>query len=351
MIEYRTGNIFDVDVEALVNTVNCQGFMGRGLSLQFKDVFPGNFKAYQKACREGKVEPPRMFVFDRRKITGPRYIVNFPTKRHWRGKSRMEDIESGLDELAKEIREREIQSIAIPPLGSGLGGLIWEDVREQIEGRMQHLDGVHVVVFEPSPAFKWDRMRDNRPVPKMTKGRAALVGLMRRYSEGGIDPLISLLEVHKMMYFMQCAGENLRLDYKRAPYGPYAEKLRHVLRDVEGYYVSGYADGGDDPTKQLKLVPKAYEEAKEFIEGHPKMQERFGKVSELVGGFESPFGLELLATVHWIVEHDGETTMKGLLNALRSWSRTKAKFTERQVRIAVERLVSKGWMCPLESAE
>lgn len=351
MIEYRTGNIFDANVEALVNTVNCQGFMGRGLSLQFKDAFPGNFRAYKKACQKGQVEPPRMFVFDRRKLTGPRYIVNFPTKRHWRGKSRMEDIEAGLDELAREIRERRIQSIAIPPLGSGLGGLIWGDVKDQIESRLCGLDEVRIVVIEPSPDYKWDRMRDNRRVPKMTKGRAALVGLMRRYSEGGIDPLISLLEVHKMMYFMQCAGENLRLNYKRAPYGPYAEKLRHVLRDVEGYYVSGYSDGGDDPTKQLELVPKAYEEASDFLEEHPRMRERFAKVSELVEGFESPFGLELLATVHWIVDQERVTTMRGLLNALRAWSPSKAKFTERQVGIAVERLTGKGWVRPLEPVE
>ena len=133
MIEYKTGDILAADTEALVNTVNCVGVMGRGIALQFKNAFPENFVAYERACRLGEVQPGRMFVFDTHGLTNPRFIINFPTKRHWRGKSRLEDIDSGLEALVEEIRARGIRSIAIPPLGSGLGGLNWLDVRPRIE--------------------------------------------------------------------------------------------------------------------------------------------------------------------------------------------------------------------------
>ena len=344
MIQFKIGNILDERVDALVNTVNCVGFMGRGLSLQFKKAFPDNYRAYVTACRRQDVEPGRMFVVENTTIDGLRYIVNFPTKRHWRAKSRMEDIESGLEALGEEIRRRDIRSIAIPPLGSGLGGLAWGDVRERIVERMRHLEDVQVVVFEPSAGFKWDRMRDSRPVPRMTKGRAALVGLIQRYLNGGLDPFVTLLEIHKLMYFMQRAGEPLRLRFRAARYGPYAENLRHVLHAVEGYYVSGYADGGDDPKTRLHLTPRAYEEAMTVLEKHRATQERFERVVQLVDGFESSFGLELLATVHWVLESDPSVRKESeLVERLHAWDPPKKQFTARQVGIAAERLATAGW--------
>src|ERR1700693_2272492 len=149
MIEYSTGDILQADAEALVNTVNCVGIMGRGIALQFKNAFPENFKAYVAACKREDVQPGRMFVYETGQLTNPKYIINFPTKRHWRGKSRMEDIDAGLEALAHEIRKRRIRSISLPPLGSGLGGLDWREVRPRIEAALCSLDDVHVIVFEP----------------------------------------------------------------------------------------------------------------------------------------------------------------------------------------------------------
>ena len=149
MIEYKTGDILLEKAEALVNTVNCVGIMGRGLALQFKENFPENFEAYAEHCKRGGMQPGRVFVFERDKITLPRYIINFPTKRHWRGQSRMDDIESGLASLKGEIRSRGIRSVAIPPLGCGLGGLNWSDVRACVETVLAELDGVEITVFEP----------------------------------------------------------------------------------------------------------------------------------------------------------------------------------------------------------
>lgn len=232
MIEYRTGDILRADAEALVNTVNCVGIMGRGVALQFKNAYPENFKAYEAACAREEVQPGRMFVFETGYLTNPKYIINFPTKRHWRGKSRMADIEAGLSALAEEIRTRRIRSIAIPPLGSGLGGLDWRDVRPRIEAALRNFDDVRVIVFEPHAAPESRVVARSRDVPNMTAGRAALVVLMHRYLGGLMDPFVTLLEVHKLMYFMQQAGQPLRLQFSKGPYGPYAENLRHVLRTV-----------------------------------------------------------------------------------------------------------------------
>ena len=145
-------------------------------------------------------------------------------------------------------------------------------------------------------------------VPKMTRRPATLVALMHRYILALLDPFITLLEVHKLMYFMQLAGEPLRLELKKGPYGPHAENLRHVLRGVEGHLISGYRDGGDAPGRQLELVPGAIEDATSFLDGRPETKERLNRVVELVEGFESSFGLELLSTVHWVAsEHPGST--------------------------------------------
>jgi O-acetyl-ADP-ribose deacetylase (regulator of RNase III) len=210
MIEFRAGDMLKADAEALVNTVNCVGIMGRGIALQFKNDFPENFKAYQAACAREEVQPGKMFVFDTRRLTGPRFIINFPTKRHWRGKSRMEDIDTGLKALVEEIRMRGIRSIAIPPLGSGLGGLNWAEVRPRIIEALHGFNDLQVIVFEPNSAPVATKSRD---IPSMTAGRAALVVLMHRYLGGLMDPFVTLIEVQKLMYFMQEAGEPLRLNY------------------------------------------------------------------------------------------------------------------------------------------
>ncbi len=344
MIEYKTGNILTEDAEAIINTVNCVGVMGRGIALQFKKAFPENFKAYAAACKREEVQPGRMFIYDMGGLTNPRYIVNFPTKRHWRGKSRMEDIESGLEALAGEIRERGIRSIAIPPLGSGLGGLEWSEVRQRIEQALADMHDVRVIIFEPKGTPAAEKMVRNREAPKMTPGRAALVELMHRYLAGLLDPFVTLLEVHKLMYFMQEAGEPLRLKYNKAPYGPYAENLRHVLNAIEGHLVSGYADGGDAPDKPLQLVPGAIEDANAFLGAHAETRERFDQVTKLVEGFESPFGLELLATVHWVMKHEKASSVEEVINRIHAWNTRKLQFTPRQIGLAVAVLSRQGWV-------
>ena len=344
MIEHRTGDIFEADVEALVNSVNCVGVMGRGIALQFKTAFPENFKAYERACKRDEVQPGRMFVYESGKMTNPRLIINFPTKRHWRAKSRIEDIDAGLDALAAEIKARNIQSIAIPPLGSSLGGLDWSVVRPRIEAALDKLDNLQVLLFEPGGGPVDDRPNRSTKAPRMTRGRTALITLMDRYLRGLLDPFVTLLEIHKLMYFMEAAGEPLKLEFTEGYYGPYSENLRHVLRRMEGHLVSGFQDGGEAPGKQIELVPGAVEDAAKFLERHRDTKERLARVDQLVDGFESPSGLELLATVHWVASGHSQPTDEVVIAGTYAWGPQKRQFTERQIRLALKVLREKGWL-------
>lgn len=345
MIEFKTGNLLKEQTEALVNTVNCVGVMGRGVALQFKKAYPENFAAYRQACQKREVCPGKMLVFGTGRLTPPQYIINFPTKRHWRGKSRLEDIESGLRALVLEIEKRNITSIALPPLASGLGGRDWQkEIRPLVEIYLGPLRNTRVVAFEPGPSAEPADGRIARTVPNMTPGRAALIGLIDRYLAGLMDFSVTLLEVHKLMYFMQEAGEALRLRYVKAPYGPYAENLRHVLREIEGYYMSGYVVEGDKPDQELELVPGAIDDAREFLIGHTETRQRFERVAELVEGFETPFGLELLSTVHWVAAQLNAQTSDEVVRTTYDWSERKRQFSETQILLALNHLRTKGWI-------
>jgi len=345
MITFKTGDLLNEDAEALVNTVNCVGVMGRGVALQFKKHYKDNFKQYEAACKRKEVVPGKMFVFKTNYLTNPQYIINFPTKRHWRGASRIEDIENGLIDLVRVIDEYGIRSIALPPLGCGLGGLDWNSVRELIINYLADISGLEVIVFEPKGGPETEKMVKNRKVPQMTPGRAALVGLIHTYLAGLLDPFVTLLEVHKLMYFLQESGEHLKLRFSKGLYGPYAENLRHVLNAIEGHLISGYADGGDTPDKKLELVPEAYKEASTFLLKYPQTKQHFDRVSELVEGFETPFGMELLATVHWAVTKGNASDLGDAIAYTYNWNDRKKQFNTRQIELAYNVLCKKGWIC------
>ena len=344
MIRYKTGDIFKENAEAIVNTVNCVGVMGRGIALQFKKFFPENFKAYVAACKHKDIQLGKMFIYETGQLTNPRFIINFPTKNHWRQKSHLTDIEQGLLALVKEIRDRNITSIAIPPLGSGLGGLNWADVRPRIENALKKIDNIDVIIFEPKNEIMQSTKLNN--ILNMTTGRAALVSLIDRYLSGLMDPFVTLLELHKLMYFMQEAGEPLRLQYKKAFYGPYAENLRHVLNTIEGHLISGYSDGEDNPAKKIELLPGALQESVDFLNTQAAADtlKNLEKVTDLVDGFETPFGLELLSTVHWVAKKENSNTINKIIEKVYAWNNKKKRFTAKQIEVAYEVLKNKKWL-------
>ncbi len=344
MIKITKGDILKADAQALVNTVNCVGVMGRGIALQFRKAFPENFKVYKKACDKKQLQPSKMLILDLNRFENPRFIVNFPTKRHWKDKSKIEDIQEGLDALIEEVRKLKIKSIAIPPLGCGLGGLSWKQVKPMIEKAFEVLPEVQVFLYEPAGAPAIEKMVKEKKPPKMTVGRAALLALMNRYLEALMDPFVSLLEIHKLMYFMQESGEKLRLRYTKATYGPYAQNLRHVLNEIEGYFIKGFGDAEDRPDKQIELVPEAIKRADSYLKGHDVTHKHFDRVVDLISGFETPFGMELLSTVHWVATKDGAQDLEQAIEKTYQWNERKKMFKKEHIRVAYEILEKKDWL-------
>lgn len=183
MITEAQGSLLDADVDALVNTVNTVGVMGKGIALQFRSAYPEMFKDYRRAVKAGEVEIGRMHVWETGLLTGPRFVINFPTKRHWRGGSELAWIEAGLKDLVRTIEERRISSIAVPPLGCSNGGLDWHVVEPKISEALDQLPDVGVLVYAPGPAVAAAQMPTAGDLPRMTPGRAALVAIMRAYAE------------------------------------------------------------------------------------------------------------------------------------------------------------------------
>ncbi len=342
-----SGNLLKADVDALVNTVNTVGVMGKGIALQFKKAFPANFKAYEKACKNGKVELGSMFIVDNGQLTTPRWIINFPTKGHWRSKSRLAAIEQGLDDLALRIQELEISSIAIPPLGCGNGGLDWPDVEKAIHDRLAGLP-VAVHLFAPAGAPAASDMANATERPNLTPGKAALVHMLHRYSQLSFGA--SLVEVQKLMYFLQESGQKLRLNYEKGHYGPYAHNLNHVLIRLEGHHLKGYGDGSQrvQDSEPIVVMPGASAEAEEAIRSFtdPGLGARIEQTLALAEGFESAYGLELLASVHWCATNEtGVTTPEAAAACVRSWTRRKQRmFTPKHVETAWNHLVDHGWL-------
>lgn len=344
MVEIGYGNLLEAKAEALVNTVNCVGVMGRGVALQFRQAFPSNYQAYKKACDNKEVRIGKMFVTDLARFANPKHIINFPTKKHWRGASKLEYIEEGLIDLVRVVKDCGIRSIAIPPLGCGLGGLKWSDVQPRIVDALGSINNLDILLFEPNEQPEPIRVVNHTEPPPMTSGRAVLLILMGRYLAGLMDPFVSLLEIHKLMYFMQEAGQPLKLKFNQAPYGPYAENLRHVLIKVDGHFIKGYGDGTDDPRRAIEIEDSALTLANDVFKAEAALQEKFDRVEKLIDGYETPFGMELLATVHWVVTRQQARDPLEATQKVHAWNDRKAMFSERHVRTAWESLARRDWI-------
>jgi len=349
MIEEGNGNLLDADVEALVNTVNTVGVMGKGVALQFKIAFPQMFKEYQKACKLGQVKIGKMYVYRNNPTSNPKFIINFPTKIHWKQDSDIEFIREGLQSLLEVIKINNIKSIALPPLGCGMGGLNWIEVLPLIHQAFKELPDVQVLVFPPNVANEPKQIVARTVCPELNWIRASVIKIMGRYPILGYE--LTLLEANKLLYFLQEAGVSLKLNFEKNTYGPYADNLRHLLISFEGHYISGLAQGSTKPQTPITLKPNALPEAQKYIDVNKAQFENneklISKVLELISGFESPYGMELLSTVHWTIKHENyePTNVEGIIRHIQRWNSRKKKIMKPEhIRMALKRLESTGWV-------
>ena len=348
MITYTSGDIFGADVDAIVNTVNTVGVMGKGLALQFKRRYPDNYDEYRAACEAGTVRLGEMFVTETHQLMGPRLIVNFPTKGHWKADSRIADIRAGLDDLIKVIRQRGITSIAVPPLGAGNGGLDWKQVRPVIASALEPLTDVRVEVFEP--VSKHFPIAPGK-APNMTKSRALLIELMLAYARQreATEPWedargASHLEIQKLMYFASISLPPLKLDYARGPYGPYSDVVRIMLQEMEGTYLNGFGDGSDPvlALAPVEVTDTGLEALDAFVPAGQDAEAISRTVSEVlayVAGFEGPYPLELLSSVRWATKATGTNDSQAVIKYVRGWTERKGRlFTEHHIGTALARV-------------
>lgn len=322
MIRSVQGNLLEDSAEAYVNTVNTVGVMGKGIALQFKQAFPDVFKQYAKDCKNGHVKVGEMHVVSTSSLTNPKYIINFPTKQHWRNPSKLDFIKDGLQDLQRVIKENDIKSIALPPLGCGNGGLDWSIVRPLIVAAFQD-DDIDVHLYEPAGAPHVDKMIVRTEPPTMTKGRALLLAAMNAYKGPGYK--MSQLEVQKIAYFLFEIDALPKLRFGKGHYGPYAENLNHVLQQMEGHMIRGYGDRTTD--SEIYILENVMDVVNSYLINDSKAMIQLKEVQQLMDGFENPYGLELLSSVYWIMKHAPSRAedMAYVVQELQSWNERKKR--------------------------
>lgn len=353
MFRFTQGNLLDADVEAVVNTVNTVGVMGKGIALMFKERFPENFEAYDRACKRKEVQLGRMFVTESPELSGPRWIINFPTKGHWRYPSRLEWIEEGLVDLRRVVIEKSIRSIAVPPLGSGNGGLDWRDVRPLIESALGDLVDVAVVVYEPTA--KYQNVMKGKGVEALTPARAMIAEMIRRYGVLGLE--CSILEVQKIAWVLTRMlahlkmSDPLQLDFKADRYGPYAAKLGHLLNAMDGSYLHCEKRIADaSPLDTMYFDPEWQTRLNNYLkssDGAPYMP-AIEAADGLIDGFQSPLGMEVLATVDWLISRQNVgANLPAIKTGLAQWpagtdaaERKLKLFSDKLLEAAIQRLRS-----------
>lgn len=325
--------------------------MGKGIALMFRERFPLNFDAYERACKVGEVQTGKMFVTESKDLFGPKWIINFPTKTHWRVKTKLEWIEKGLVDLERVIREKKIRSIAIPPLGCGNGGLDWGEVRPIIVSALEKLDDLEAIVYEPTA--KYQNVAKRTGVENLTPARALVAEMVRRYCLLGID--CSILEVQKLAWFIERGVERLQLNnslkfsFSANKYGPYSHNLTKLLDSLDGSYLHCHKRLADaDPYDLIWFNETKRDRVNTYLNSGEGKQfaAALEWASSAIDGFESPLGMELLATIDWMMERDGiDPTFDSVMSGLKSWpggseaGRRKARiFNKRLVGVALQQL-------------
>ncbi len=339
MIKYITGNLFDAQTEALVNTVNTVGVMGKGIALQFKKKYPHNYKIYKDACKSNTFKTGQVLVVKEGDLLNQKLIINFPTKAHWRSPSRYEYITTGLSALKTEIAKSNIKSIAIPPLGCGNGGLEWAKVKVLIEEALSEVD-CEIYVYTPNKEIKAILQQEKtKKRTKLTPARAMLLHLLFQHEAMGESS--SLFVANKVAWFLQRRGEKLRLNFKPHFFGPYAVQLNHVLLDMNGVYLKGMEQNEVKPFESLQLNYQKEEEVNQYVrkELSFEQQQRLNDVLKLLRGFESMFSLELLSSVDYLIVDQPNKELDKVIEELSNWSKRKREiFQSHQIEIAYKHL-------------
>lgn len=328
MIKYVTGNLFDSDASALVNTVNLVGVMGKGVALQFKQLYPENYRAYRHACKNGGIGIGQLFVTRETELTGERLIINFPTKTDWRRPSEYEYIRSGLQDLRRLIEQKKITSIALPPLGAGNGGLNWIRVKAMIEDMLGDVS-CDITVYEPTGAIM-EHMKSERI--SLTGARALLLYMLFNLVRNG--EFVSEFSSEKICYFLQRFGARdlFRLDFKPYYYGPYSGKVRYVLNALNGNYIMGYSAMDKKPFEPLSLVADSYEDICRIIESDLRLKTVAARTAAFLDGFYSDYSLELLSTIDFLQQQYGKLTPEEVSHRLSAWSdRKQSMFSDMRV--------------------
>lgn len=344
MIRFTQGNLLEAEVEAVVNTVNTVGVMGKGIALMFKERYPDNFKAYAAASKRDEVQTGRMFVTASPELTGPRWIINFPTKQHWRSPSRLGWIIDGLADLRRVIAEKGIRSIAIPPLGSGNGGLEWESVRPLIERSLGGIPDLDVLVYEPTARYQ--NVVKGHGVEKLTAARALIAEMVRRYAVLGLD--CSILEIQKLAWFLQRViviqnlANPLKLNFAAKRYGPYAQNLMHLLNSLDGSYLHAEKRLADaQPFDTIRFEDEKRPMLADFLASSEGavFASAIEQTDSLIDGFQSPLGMEALATVDWLLTNERtEPTLAAVRKGLDRWP-DGPNSAERKQRLFSDRLL------------
>jgi len=320
MIKYIKGNILESPAQALINTVNTVGVMGKGIALQFKKTFPNNYKAYLEACKNNKIQIGKLFIHtDSNMLSGQKIIINFPTKTNWRKPSEYIYIEKGLDHLINIITQYNIKSIAIPPLGAGNGGLEWEKVKNIITDKLQNLD-IEVFIYEPTNQIK-EYLKKERV--KLTEARALFLYVSYDLVKNG--EYVSEFSSEKVCYFLQRFGARkyFKLKYEPNFYGPYSGKVRYILNILNGSYIMGFSDMNKKPFEPLTILSDGYEAVKEYIENDLELSQIANKTTEFLSGFYSDFALELLSSVDFIISENKTFDNRIILQRLTEWNDRK----------------------------
>ncbi len=335
MYKFITGNIITAETEAIVNTVNTYGVMGKGIALAFKKSFPGNYKAYRKAFENGTLEVGKMHLYQTSLLT-PKIIINFPTKKHWRNKSKIEYIENGMDDLIEVIIKNNISSISIPPLGCGNGGLDWQVIKSIITNKLLRLkDTVEIHIYEPG--FNLN-IRTVKAITELNPTRAIYLQVIRQYELLGED--ITTLVIQKLAYLLQRMGEKLNLRFDKGLYGPYSPNLNKVIEALSPNYLS-YDGDLNSPITSIKLNQDKKVETKNIIKYNlgEGQKIRLESILNLIEGFESTLGLELLATVAFAIEQCPDCTKIEIISNIQNWTNRKRELmTEHMISVSYDRI-------------